>query len=286
MKKALVAYFSQGGTTAKIAKEISKGLHDKGYEADFHKITDHPSPDINQYDLIGVGSPVYICRPPFNVMRYVKNLPDLNGRPFFVFMLHGTHPGTAGNILRKAMERKGGREVGYSRFKGADFFVGYIQKGVLFSPDNPATNELERARVFGQESANFASCDGYIKPPKDPLPPAVYSFERMLTMRFMTNYIYSYFFKADTEKCSSCGLCVKICPQNNIGLNQDGMPRWGRKCIFCGYCELRCPEDAITTPVDWTVFAPLILYNIHHSKNINPIEYVPVMHRKGKTKRI
>jgi len=34
MKKALIAYFSQGGTTARIAKEISKGLCEKGYEVD------------------------------------------------------------------------------------------------------------------------------------------------------------------------------------------------------------------------------------------------------------
>lgn len=286
MKKALIAYFSQGGTTAKIAAEISSGLHDEDYLTDLYNITDDPSPDVEEYSLIGIGSPVYIFRPPFNVMAYVQSLPDLNGIPFFVFMLHGTHPGTAGNILRKALERKGGKEVGYSCFKGADYFVGYIQRGILFSPDNPSQNELDRARLFGQESARYASHEGYIKPLKDPFPPAVYSFERMLTMRFMTNYIYSYFFKADAEKCSSCGLCVKICPQKNINLNQDGIPSWGRRCIFCGYCEMKCPEDAITTPVDWTVFAPLILYNIHYAKNNPSIEYVPVMHRKGKTKRL
>lgn len=286
MKKALIAYFSQGGTTAKVATEISNGLRDKGYDADLYKIGDEPFLDVKGYDMIGIGSPVYIFRPPFNVMDYVRKLPDLNSLPFFVFMLHGTHPGTAGNILRSALKRKGGREVGFSCFKGADYFVGYVQRGILFSPDNPSSNELERARLFGKQSAQFALGAGYVKPPKDPLPPAVYSFERMLTMRFMTNHIYSYFFKADNEKCSSCGLCIKICPQKNISLDQDGMPSWGRRCIFCGYCELKCPEDAITTPVDWTVFAPLILYNIHHAKNSPSIEHIPVVHRKGKTKRI
>ncbi len=99
MKKALIAYFSQGGTTARIAKEISKGLGNREYEADLYSITDESIPDIKDYDLIGVGSPVYIFRPPFNVLEFVNQLPDLNGLPFFVFMLHGTHPGTAGNVL-------------------------------------------------------------------------------------------------------------------------------------------------------------------------------------------
>lgn len=286
MKKALIVYFSQGGTTKKIATEIANGLSDAGYKADLYSITDDSSPNVNDYNLIGIGSPVYVFRPPFNVLEYVKSLPALNGLPFFVFMLHGTHPGTAGNILRKRMEQKGGREVGYSRFKGADFYVGYIQRGVLFSPDNPVSDELERARQFGQESAKFAAGGKYEKPPADPLPPAVYSFERMLTIKPLLNYFYSFFYKADSSKCNSCGLCVKLCPQNNIRLDKDVMPRWGRNCIFCGYCEMKCPEDAVTTPVDWATFAPLMQYNIYLSKKDPTINHIPVVHRKGKTKRL
>ena len=214
------------------------------------------------------SSAVYVFWPPFNVIEYVDNLPVLDGLPFFVFMLHGTHPGTAGNILRKRMEQKGGREAGYARFKGADFFVGYIQREVLFSPENPVSDELERARRLGRESAKFAADGKYEKPPTNPLPPVVYSFERMLTIKPLTTYFYSNFLKADSSKCNSCGLCVKICPQNNIKLDQDGIPCWGCNCILCGYCEMRCPEDAITTPFDWTAFAPLLLYNIHHSNMV------------------
>ena len=286
MKKALIAYFSQGGTTKKIATEIANGLSEAGYNADLYSITDDSSPDVSDYDLIGIGAPVYIYRPPFNVMAYVNELPNLNGLPFFVFMLHGTHPGTAGNVLRKRLEQKGGREVGYSLYRGADFFVGYVQRGVLFSPDNPAPDELERARRFGKKAAEYASGAEYDKPPADPLPPVVYSVERMLTVKPLATYFYSYFLKADSSKCNSCGLCVKICPQNNIKLDQDGIPCWGRNCILCGYCEMRCPEDAITTPFDWTVFAPLLIYNIHHSKNDPSIENAPVMHTRGKTKRL
>ena len=63
MKKALVAFFSQGGTTEKIATEISKGLSDKGYAADLYSITDKSSPpNVKDYDLIGVGCPAYIAR--------------------------------------------------------------------------------------------------------------------------------------------------------------------------------------------------------------------------------
>ena len=286
MKKALIAYFSQGGTTDRISSEISNGLFAKGYETDFFKIANSPAPNVKEYDLIGIGSPVYIFRPPFNVVEYIKSLPNLDGLPFFVFLLYGTEPGTAGNIIRKKLERKGGREVGYARFRGADFFVGYLQRGVLFSPDNPVPHELKRAFEFGQETAIFTSSDNYAKPPKDPWPHGIYSLERFLTMKWMTRYFYSYFFKADAEKCSSCGLCINLCPQNNIKFDKDGNPSWGRRCILCGYCEMKCPEDAVTSPYDWPIFSPLLNWNIGYAKSDPTTEYVPVIHRKGKTKRL
>jgi flavodoxin len=178
MKTALIVYFSQGGTTATVATAISKGLKDRGYDTDLYSITDDAPPNVAEYDLIGIGSPVYIYRPPFNVTAFVNDLPNLNGRPFFVFMLHGTHPGTAGNILRKHLEHKGGREVGYSLYRGADYFVGYVQRGVLFSPDIPVPDELERARRFVKEVAEYASGKAYDQPPEDRLPPAVYTLEQ------------------------------------------------------------------------------------------------------------
>lgn len=287
MKKALIAYFSQGGTTERIATEISNGLHAKGYVAELYSITDKiSSRDVKDYDLLGVGTPAYIARPPFNVMDYVKSLPNLQGLPFFVFILYGVDQGTTGNIIRKELAGKGGREVGYKKFKGADRFVGYLQRGVFFSPDNPSQKELEQARQFANNTVGYIKGNRYSRQPKDPLPFAAFSFERFLTMRFIIRYFFSYFFKADKKKCSSCGLCVKKCPQQNIKLNQEGIPQWGHDCILCFYCELNCPEEAVTTPIDWPVFAPLINYNIYLGKNHPSVEWVPIVHRKGKTKRI
>lgn len=284
MKKALIAYFSQGGTTLKIAKEISKGLQTKEYETNLYDISNGNPPDVDQYDLIGIGSPVYILRPPFNVIDYLKSLPSLNGKPFFVFLLYGTLPGTAGNILRKVLAQKGGKEIGYAKFKGADYFVGYVKRGLLYSPDNPITNELDQAAKFGSEIIDHMSGKTYNKPGNDPFPTAIHTFERMVTIRFFARYLLSYFFKADPNKCSSCKLCEKICPKNNISFDGNGKPQWGRDCMLCFYCELKCPEDAISTPAGWLIFAPLIQFNIYHAKK--SCEYIRVNHHKGKTKRI
>ena len=134
MKKILIAYFSQGGTTLSIAEQILKGMNDKQCHVDLYDMTEAQPPDINDYDIIGIGSPVYIYRPPFIVTQFIKSLPKLKGLPFFIFLLYGMKPGTTGTQLRKALFLKGGKQIGYSKFKGADYFLGYLQRGVLFSP--------------------------------------------------------------------------------------------------------------------------------------------------------
>jgi NAD-dependent dihydropyrimidine dehydrogenase PreA subunit len=68
-----------------------------------------------------------------------------------------------------------------------------------------------------------------------------------------TNVVYGWFrafqmspmpFKADAQKCTSCGLCARSCPMMNIQL-ADGRPQWGPSCTMCLRCYHRCPVNAI-----------------------------------------
>lgn len=92
MKKCLIVYFSQGGTTAQIAESIAAGLRTKEYHVDLHNINDGIPHQLEGYSLLGIGLPLYIFRPPLNMNAYVKSLPDLDGLPFFVFFVIRHNP--------------------------------------------------------------------------------------------------------------------------------------------------------------------------------------------------
>ena len=47
-----------------------------------------------------------------------------------------------------------------------------------------------------------------------------------------------------TEACNACGICVKLCPQENIEL-KDGRASIGLNCIGCLSCLQFCPQEAI-----------------------------------------
>ena len=62
-------------------------------------LRDGPRPDARGYDLLGVGSPVYYYRLPFNVTGYLQTLFRLEGMPAFIFPVHGSHAFDAVNSL-------------------------------------------------------------------------------------------------------------------------------------------------------------------------------------------
>lgn len=51
-------------------------------------------------------------------------------------------------------------------------------------------------------------------------------------------------FTVDTTKCISCSRCQRVCPVNNISL-QDGHPVWQSCCTECLGCLHICPQQAI-----------------------------------------
>ncbi len=47
-----------------------------------------------------------------------------------------------------------------------------------------------------------------------------------------------------TDTCTSCGLCVEICPAKTISMI-DNKPKWSNNCVQCCACIHRCPVRAI-----------------------------------------
>lgn len=285
MPRALLVYFSQGGTTECVADAIASGLSATAWEVDRHNLRDGPPPDPAGYDLLGVGTPTHYYRPPFNVSDYLDRLPDLNQKPVLTFVLYGTYRGDAGNRVRQALARKGGREVGYFHCRGADYYPPYLRAGYLFSPDHPTPHELAAAGAFGRDVARRVAAGDYPAIPFDPRPPLGYRLERALASRPLVRHVYSRLFRVDRDRCTGCGRCVARCPTGNVIQDREGCPVWGRECLFCLACEMSCPQEAITSPMDWAVSAAAVRRNVRAAARDPELDFARVEHRKGRTRR-
>jgi 2-oxoglutarate ferredoxin oxidoreductase subunit delta len=61
----------------------------------------------------------------------------------------------------------------------------------------------------------------------------------------------------DTERCKGCGLCITVCPKNNIVIaresNKNGyFPAHVKNigCTACTRCAIVCPEGSIEIHLD------------------------------------
>ncbi len=283
MSRCLVVFFSQGGTTRRIAEAVARGLRAQRHEVELHDLKDGAPPDATKYDLLGIGCPAHYYRPAIPASDYLERLPELGGKPVFTFVLHAAYLGDAGNLVRRALERKGGKEIGYARYRGVGRFLGYLKHGYQFSPDHPTLDAIAQAERFGGEIAERLAGKAHAAAEHDAPPPFVYRLERWLTSRFFIRHLFSRQFRANPEACDGCGLCVELCPTRNIGEDDAGRRVWGHDCILCFACEATCPKAAIASPATWFLFWPFMAYNTRTAARDRAIGHVRVAHARGRT---
>jgi flavodoxin/ferredoxin len=284
--KCLIAYYSQHGTTAQVAERIAEGLRAAQYQVDLHSIKhDRPTP-IDDYSLVGIGSPVYFCTMPLNVRAYLNSLPQLNGVPAFVFVLHGSDPGATSTMIRRALVRKGARDLGFYRCFGAELNYGFLNRGYLFSPGHPTTEELAQAEAFGYQVAARAEGKPFAKPADDGPPRPAFRVLPSLANPWLARHLLSRFFRADAGRCNHCGLCARLCPMGNITVGKDAPPVWGRHCLFCATCELMCPEEAVKSPLDSPVMERVMDLVAGQVLKDPTVDHARVALRRGRIERI
>lgn len=284
MEKALVLYMSVSGTTEKVAESISAGLRCGGWQVDLRRLDETAPVTFEDYGLLGIGYPTHHCRPPYPVTSYLRRLTHLDELPVFVFLTYGFEPGDAGNLVRRALRQKGGWELGYHKRRGAARFLGYLKEGYLFSPEAPSEEDLAWSKRFGKTVAARVAVGGagYERLPEDPAPRAVDRVEGFLSNHVLTKAMYSRFFHLDFARCTSCGLCMEQCPAGNITADSEGKPIWGHDCLLCSNCERVCPENAISSPVDWSLFRPFYRYDVHRGRLDPDIPYRRVKLQRGR----
>jgi len=273
MKKGIVLYSSQGGSTKKVAEKICEGLYKKGCQANLVEIDDRAPKQFDEFDFIGIGSPVYYFRPSFLVMDYIDSVQGLSGKPIFTFVTYGSEIGDGANWLRKKLFKSKAINIGHFQCHGRHLFPGYTNRGYIFSPESPTEQELNQAETFGKTMAsNMFSNQQVVASPYDMRTNWILRFERFVTNQLLVKILYSKFFSSKKSRCNSCGTCSAICPMKNIDWKSGTNPKWGNNCILCCACEIKCPNRAISTPISWFIFSPFLWYNIMRTKK-NKIEW-------------
>ena len=231
----VIYWFSGSGNSYHVAKTLQEGLED----VEIVPVAQAVKGDIQLSSKTGLVFPVYAWGPPVIVSKFIEKLPSDQPDYLFAVATCGGAPGSSMAITRKMLKRRGldlsasftvnmvenyppmgGAPVEEKQLKVNDTAEGKIAE-IVSRIDNNACGD------FGKKSFIYSI-----------MGPIAYHFFTWALSKHKSSKFYA------DDKCTSCGICAKICPVDNVKM-VDGKPTWGNRCEQCFACFHWCPEESV-----------------------------------------
>ena len=241
MKKILILFFSGVGANKKIA-ELMYAQLSQYYETAMFSMEDKNMPDINNYDALIIGTPVYHGAPAKVVMKFFETIHRLiNETSAFIYNTRGLHSFNTNRILSKKILQKNiitimDREYRGTASDGA-IIAPFIKR--FFKFEKNIDKKVERdCRKFIEILKNDKP-QGYI--PRFRLG-SIINAPNKAAGQLITLKIHLH-----KNKCIKCGKCIEQCPHMAFRADKDGYPLLNSKgCENCYRCIHHCPQAALS----------------------------------------
>lgn len=236
--KTKIYYFSGTGNSLSVARDLASNIKGNVELVNIAKEIKKDKIEIKE-DCVGIIYPVYFEGTPLIVSRFIDKIQADNGSYFFGIATYG---GMAAGAIRHLSNK--------FKSKGLKLSSGFVmQMPGNYTPMYDVKSNEFQDKLFAKEKEKIVKIANIINEKME------YPLEKG---SFVTNLIFTEIghnikspkfpnqdknFFSD-EKCSSCGTCSKVCPVNNIKL-QNGKPEWQHHCEQCFACFHWCPEKAI-----------------------------------------
>lgn len=240
--KAALFYFSATGNTEKIAELYAAELTKAGADVTCFPLPTDNRPDLNGYDVIGIGYPIHSFNAPELVLKFARKIARRNNAEpaprVFVFKSSG-EPVRMSDVsslkLRKILAKRG-----YPVTNEYQYVMPY---NIIFRhTDGEAYRMWTTAKkLVPVDTAELLSG-------KKSLPRKMFLggfLAMLLRCEHWGAHICGITFGTN-KNCAKCGKCVKACPTKNIRLTKDRKLKFGWRCAICMRCVFKCPKDGIT----------------------------------------
>lgn len=268
MKNDVIYCFTGTGNSLFVAKQIAKTT---GAEVEIIRKSLFRKEMYRDYNSLGIVFPVYHQGLPVMVKQFVKKLRDVDINYIYGVSTYGDKPTLALKYLKDMLKDQNDKlDIGFAVKMPYNYLrPSKIGKGMYASFSVKVPNEKKCLLQYKEAenkiqvitdsikrkiSGNVELSDQFIENLVDKLnlrdtlqkrqwlKVAGYKGEQPDTFfeaipLMDTNFSVS-------EKCSSCGLCARVCPAENITY-KDNKPVWNHHCEQCMACLHWCRQGAI-----------------------------------------
>ncbi|MGZ7109241.1 MAG: EFR1 family ferrodoxin [Methanobacterium sp.] len=232
-------YFSGTGNTLLVVKKMNEIFKREGIIVNLNKIEDSDPSTIDLDHIIGIAFPVAIFSTYPFVWDFIHKLPPAEGTKIFMVDTLG---GFSGGIVGPVREIVGGK--GYNPI-GASEIV--MPPNIFYIQDKDTNESKVQKGLIEAEKYALDIINGKSEWGRIPIFSDAMNIFSMGTLKLTGIDLHQklFLFDSDEQKCSKCGICIKLCPIGNIKIDDTGYPKHGLNCQYCLRCVSFCPKGAI-----------------------------------------
>ncbi len=234
----MILYFSATGNTEYIAWELARRLDDECINL-LDRVKQEDYSVLHSDKPFIICAPVYVCEMPRFMSAYLKRQTFTGNNDVYFIFTSGGYCGISGQLAKWMMRKKKMNYRGHAEFK--------MPRNYVANDAYPMLSKEEVEDRILKSHEKIASVVADIQAGNKLTARHIFLFETIITVPFNPVWCKLKLLAKDfysTEQCIGCGKCVKLCPLNNIEL-ENGKPVWNENCTHCMACIGNCPTQAI-----------------------------------------
>ena len=232
----MVFYFSGTGNSRYAAQRIADALGDGLLCMNDH-IKAGDTLSVKADERLVIVTPTYVWRIPRLVENWLRRTEFLGARQAWFVMTCGGEIGNAAKYNHALCREKQLTYMGTAQIIMPENYIAMFNAPQM----EEARQIIAKAEPDIDRAISAIAAGQALPPPRNNL------YDRFMSGP-VNPIFYSFFVKAKafaaSNACTGCGQCVRLCPTNNITI-QNGRPVWGGDCTHCMACICRCPSEAI-----------------------------------------
>ncbi|MCF7924655.1 MAG: EFR1 family ferrodoxin [Candidatus Izimaplasma sp.] len=239
--KILIMQFSGTGNTYTIAKIIQDGLIKEGHYVDLYPIEKIADCNelIKEYDLVGIGYPIYGSDIPQIIYNIINKLQPENSKKGFIFCTQLMFSGDGAAYVAKKLVKKGFiiRQLAHFNMpNNITDSLGFIANKTNYD------KLLKRKQKQVDKFVKAINKDKRKMKGKNIFSNILGLIQRIPFQKFEKSF-YEHAIKIE-DTCILCKKCIDLCPVDNFSIKDNKLIE-NDKCILCYRCINHCPTKSL-----------------------------------------